>query len=365
MYLKHREVIIRILTHAGVWLLYFIYENAAVFLIYPKSVFLVSSGLYFLLNAAIFYANYYLILLAGINSFRHFRRILAITALCIVYLICNYALTQFIHSISLPTNMYTSSMKEFIILRTFRFLYIISFSYTYWLVKNKLRMERELIASEKAKHLEIQKRTEIEKEKIKSELNYLRLQINPHFLFNTLSLIYTEVVKYSDKASEGIMLLSNILRNILASADSEGKVWLEDEISHIINLIKIHQLRFNQKMCITLTLPDETLVAGKKILPFILITFIENIFKHGDLLDRKNATVINIKVQDQYLHMFLLNKKKSNNATGYGSGIGMKNVEKRLKLAYADACSLHISEDNYLYSVNLKIPLSNDKLHNN
>lgn len=362
---KQRELLKEMAAHIFAWALYFIYENAAVFLIYPKRVFLVSSCFYFLLNAIFFYGNYQLILIVGVDKFKYLKRIIIVVCLCIIYLNTNYALMILIRDISLPTSMFTASIREFTILRIFRFLYIISISYTYWLIKDKLKMERNLLSAEKSRYLEIQKTAEMEKEKIKSELNYLRLQINPHFLFNTLSLIYTEVIKYSEKASESIMLLSNILRNILANPDSDGKVWLKDEIEHITNLIKIHQLRFDKKMSIQLSIPEDELSADKKIIPFILITLVENAFKHGDLLDKQHATVIDLSIKDEQLFFTLHNKKKSNNLLRPGFGIGLKNIEQRLGLAYSNKHSLKIIDNTNFYSVILRIPLNHDELYNN
>jgi len=354
-----------VLIHISIWVLYFLYENGAVWLIYPDSVFLLSSGLYFLLNALVFYGNFQFIKYIGNKRFKYELRLLTIIGLGLFYLAANYYLMKLIHSIHLPTTMYTSSVKQFVILRIFRYLYIMSVSYTYWLITDKLRVERNLTETQKKRLIEQEKSAELEKEKINTELNYLRLQINPHFLFNTLSFIYTEVIKYSEKASNGVMLLSQILRNILAEPDPQGKIALKEEIGHMVNLIELHQLRFNQKLAIDLNVNALDQSSDKKIIPFILITSLENAFKHGDLLDKKNPTIINLIVVNDYLYFSLRNKKKTNQSKTQSLGIGIKNIEKRLNLAYPDNHTLKIKNENNFYSFKLKIPISHDKLRNN
>lgn len=354
-----------VLIHISIWVLYFLYENGAVWLIYPDSVFLLSSGLYFLLNALVFYSNFHFIRYIGDNRFKYELRLLTVICLGLFYLASNYYLMTLIHNIHLPTTMYTSSVKQFVILRVFRYLYIMSVSYTYWLITDKLRVERNLSETQKNRLIEQQKSAELEKEKINTELNYLRLQINPHFLFNTLSFIYTEVIKYSEKASNGVMLLSQILRNILAEPDPQGKIALNEEIGHMVNLIELHQLRFNQKLAIDLSVNALDQSSNKKIIPFILVTSLENAFKHGDLQDKKNPTIINLIVVNDYLYFSLRNKKKSSQSKTESMGIGIKNIEKRLNLAYPDNHTLKIKNESYFYSFNLKIPLTDDKLRNN
>jgi two-component system LytT family sensor kinase len=221
------------------------------------------------------------------------------------------------------------------------------------------------LAIQEKRLIEQQKSAEIEKEKINIELNYLRLQINPHFLFNTLSFIYTEVIKYSEAASNGVMLLSKILRNILAEPDPQGKIALKEEVGHMVDLIELHQLRFNQKLAIDLIIKELDQSSGKKMIPFILITFLENAFKHGDLQDKKNPAVINLTVVDNYLYFSLHNKKKINQFKTESLGIGIKNIKKRLYLAYPDNHTFEIKNETNFYSVNLKIPLTYDKLRNN
>jgi two-component system LytT family sensor kinase len=133
----------------------------------------------------------------------------------------------------------------------------------------------------------------------------------------------------------------------------------------MVNLIELHQLRFNQKLAIDLSVNALDQSSNKKIIPFILVTSLENAFKHGDLQDKKNPTIINLIVVNDYLYFSLRNKKKTSQSKTESMGIGIKNIEKRLNLAYPDNHSLKIKNENNFYSFNLKIPLSDDKLRNN
>ena len=125
------------------------------------------------------------------------------------------------------------------------------------------------------KVLEEQK-MQLEVEKSQANLNFLKAQINPHFLHNTLNFLYAKSLPYSTELSEGILTLSDIMRYALGPAASDGKVALKDEIEHVRNVIKINQLRFSNNLNVHFDVTG--VVNGATIIPFILITIVENAF---------------------------------------------------------------------------------------
>jgi two-component system LytT family sensor kinase len=343
--------------HLVIWIAYFLYENGNILLLYPQSFFLKSSALYFSLNAIFFYANYYLVSAVKIDGYRHIKRIGIFILLSITYLCLTYMMMLFIHKIGMGTTLYISSVKDFIILRLLRFLYLITISYTYWLVQYKIGAERSMFQMENKRVMELERMTLLEKEKLYAELNYLRLQINPHFIFNTLSFIYTEVLKYSEKASRGIILLSDIMGNVLISPGEKGEITLGQEVTHIRNLIEIHQLRFDQKLFINFESPDPAELEDVKIIPFILVTFMENVFKYGSLADSDNPVEIRLSLAGPQLYFQLKNKKNNHPSFSKSNGIGIANVKKRLSLVYPGDYLLDIVDDEAYYTVKLNLKL--------
>ena len=345
----------QIFIHASIWIIYFFYENGVVLVFYPSTLSLLTSALYFILNITIFYSGYYIIAYNYNVRYRYLKLFIYLSLSIVTYLCTSWFLMKYINYVNLSNIWRTNSIKEFVVLRLFRFIYFISISYTYWLFNYKINTERGLVKLEKKRVAELERTTLLEKEKLRSELNYLRLQLNPHFVFNTLSFIYTEVIKHSEKASKSVMLLSDIMRNAFKDPDPEGMIPLADEIQQIENLIEIHQLRYSKRMYISMETPNADNLKNVKIIPFILITFVENAFKYGTFLDPKHPFQIKIAVEDNSILFYMKNKKKETKTNIESNGVGLANVTKRLKLAYPEQHSLDITDEALFYTIDLKI----------
>ncbi|PHI19475.1 hypothetical protein CEQ90_12310 [Lewinellaceae bacterium SD302] len=184
----------------------------------------------------------------------------------------------------------------------------------------------------------------------RTELAFLRSQINPHFLFNTLNNVYSLFFQQSDKALKAIERLTVMLRyGLYEKAD---KVPLSKELEHLQNFIELEKLRYDYEPVIDFTLPD---VRKQEVLvpPLLLITFVENAFKHGDLRQRVR---IKLTVADHQLCYFVSNKIKNQQKDGVG-GIGLVNLRKRLALLYPDGQSLQLVRRGDDFEAELKIKL--------
>ncbi|MBA2330568.1 MAG: histidine kinase [Flavisolibacter sp.] len=202
------------------------------------------------------------------------------------------------------------------------------------------------------KVLEEQK-MQLEVEKSNANFNFLKAQINPHFLHNTLNFLYAKSLPYSQELSEGILTLSDIMRYALSEGNAkDGKAPLKDEIEHVKNVIKINQLRFSNKLNVDLQV--EGVINGASIIPFVLITLVENAFKHGELKTAENPIIIKIKVNDDSLWFFCSNKKKTG-PKELSTGIGLVNIKKRLDLAYGNNYKFIVKEDSDFYITELSI----------
>ena len=192
-----------------------------------------------------------------------------------------------------------------------------------------------------------------------AELKMLRMQINPHFLFNTLNSIYTLSLKKSDRTPEVVLKLSEMLNYLLYECNAEF-VMLEKEIEFIRNYMYLQQIRFDHRLMVKMDIQDG--FGNDQITPNLLMPFIENSFKHGVGRQREQARIyIQIKNENHLLVFCVKNTKpmQSDNDQQPG-GIGIKNVQRRLKLLYSDKHSLSIEDKHNEYIINLDLDLSHE-----
>jgi len=196
-----------------------------------------------------------------------------------------------------------------------------------------------------------QLRAEMEKQKMESELNMLKYQVNPHFLFNTLNNIYSLVIKKSDKAPEAVMKLSSLMRYMIYETTAQ-RVSLQKELDYLVHFIELQKMRM--KFPETVKYHIEGDAHNKKIAPMLLIPFIENAFKHS-LKNAENCISISIKITDHRLDMHTSNAIDPKQTSDHLSGIGLTNVKKRLKLDYPGKHNLTIYYQEAIFYVDLMI----------
>jgi len=204
------------------------------------------------------------------------------------------------------------------------------------------------------RHAEKQREV-LEKEKLNAELKFLKSQVNPHFLFNTLNSIYSLARKNAVGTQDAILKLSQLMRYMIYESNN-GKVPLEKEISYIENYIDLQRLRISSSITINYAVLGTS--EGYLIEPMLLIPFIENAFKHGISYTNDCKIDISIKITEGVLHLSVVNfryKKPSRDKEG---GVGLENVRNRLHLLYPDdKSSLVINQQDNYHIVNLSINL--------
>ncbi|WP_181248521.1 sensor histidine kinase [Flavobacterium magnum] len=190
-----------------------------------------------------------------------------------------------------------------------------------------------------------------EREKIAAELSLLKAQINPHFLFNTLNSIYSLSIRNDDRASDCIVQLAELMRYIMNNAN-DNMIDLNKEIDYISNYISLQKSRLEETAKINYMATGNMI--GKKITPLILISFIENAFKHGVNPEENSEIDILIDVTGQELRLLVYNRKVHSVQTE--SGMGMRNTIERLEHLYPDH-TLEIADLDESYSVKLTMEL--------
>jgi sensor histidine kinase YesM len=196
-------------------------------------------------------------------------------------------------------------------------------------------------------------------EKVKSELAILKLQISPHFLFNTLNNIRWLTRTKSDQAEKSIIELSDILRYMLYQAVHE-QVYLQEEINYLRKYISLQKLRISPHVKIDFFHEDFSNYI--KIEPLLLLPFIENAFKFGIHSETHSEITIAVHLIDNELIFFCINPRfpPTPDEFSNGSGLGLQNVKRRLDLYYPDTHSLLIESTPSQFIVNLRIRLAND-----
>ncbi|MCG8306578.1 MAG: histidine kinase [Cytophagales bacterium] len=193
------------------------------------------------------------------------------------------------------------------------------------------------------------------KEKTAAELEMLRSQINPHFLFNTLNSIYALSLKKSEQAAEVVLKLSEMLDYLLYEC-REHRVQLKKEIGLIQNYLYLQKIKHSKRLHAVFEIDGE--VSTQKIAPMLLLPFIENSFKHGVGKQRNNAWVnVNLKVNSDSLDFYVKNSQAdgSQRKKFKSGGIGIINVRKRLDLMYKNNYSLNIQNNEKDYRVHLNL----------
>ncbi len=195
----------------------------------------------------------------------------------------------------------------------------------------------------------------VEKEKLSAELSYLKAQINPHFLFNTLNSIYSLAIQRSDETPAAVVKLSEMMRYVTTEADSDF-VSLEKELYYVSNYIELQKIRTGNTVKITNTIEGTT--RHKQITPLVLIPFVENAFKYGVNPEEECYITISIVVSENVLVFNAANKKvKIDYSKESESGYGIRNATQRLEHSYPAKHKLKITDNEDEYLVSLMISL--------
>ena len=194
------------------------------------------------------------------------------------------------------------------------------------------------------------------KEKVEVEMQMLRTQINPHFLFNTLNSIYVLAMKNSDQTANTVMKLSDILDYILYKIDTP-KIPVTTEIQIIENYIELEKIRFANR--VDLDFNTDIKSKGIEIPPMLIIPFIENAFKHGVAKSLEKSWIkVSIEENGHLMNIAVSNSKGKQQTKSESGGIGLANVKKRLDILFHDNYKLDISETINTFDVFLAIPIN-------
>lgn len=198
-------------------------------------------------------------------------------------------------------------------------------------------------------------KAELEKDKLASQLELLKSQINPHFLFNSLNNIDVLIQDEPQKASEYLKKLTELLRFMLYESNTD-KILLIEEIEYINKYVDLHKIRTSNDKFVEFEVSGNA--SGKYIAPMIFIHFIENAFKYSTNKKIENAISIRLDISEKQVSFFCKNYYKTTNDTNPDkNSLGIKLIKQKLDLIYKKAYNLNVKEEGNWYSVNLEIKL--------
>lgn len=214
-----------------------------------------------------------------------------------------------------------------------------------WSLSTVVRIIREWRSTER-------RALQAETDKVNAELAFLKSQVNPHFLFNTLNNIYSMAVTGNEHTAPSIMRLSNIMRYITDEA-GEDFVPLDNELHCMNDYIDLQKLRLGPKTTVELTVSGHTI--DKKIAPLLLMTFVENVFKYGTSSHEETVITIRLSVDEHTIMFYSRNRLFPQKVADGRTGTGIANARKRLEHLYPGKHFLDISTGNGYYTVQLNI----------
>jgi LytS/YehU family sensor histidine kinase len=209
-------------------------------------------------------------------------------------------------------------------------------------------------------YLKEQRNLQLQKENTESQLQLLKAQVHPHFLFNTLNNIYCYTQNVSPVASKLVLGLSDLLRSILYECNKDY-IAVEQEIKMIKNYITLEKIRYGNKLDVSMNISEDD--TGLQIAPLLLLPFVENCFKHGasQVIDQPWLSIY-LDFDEDNMYMKLINGKPLNNVKShFYSGIGLDNVRRRLEMLYAGKFLLEIKDEEEVFIVELKLQLQKIK----
>jgi two-component system, LytTR family, sensor kinase len=348
-------------THLFAWLLFIVYELSVNYSINGHFANAFDYLFFYSLNISLFYIHARVIQICiQTEKWAYLGIAFSIVIEIAIYLILKDIITHLYHSSKRIDITRLDQLIPFIRDSSWRAIYFIGLSTAYAFGRFALVSQKE-ISTMVTKQLETQLKQEIlEKDLLANKNAFLKAQVNPHFLFNTLNMVYDQVSQISEPAGDLIISLSEVLRFACLDVEDGGLVKLSDELNHIDNYLLLNHARFNNKLHLQYS-ANSDYPKQIKIIPLALITIIENVFKYAELSEPANPANIEIRVSSEKIQCFVQNKKKKKYTTE-SLGIGMTNIQKRLSQVYGDRHLMEINQNETEYNLKLSINLNTNDL---
>lgn len=335
--------------HVIAWTIYFLLINLNYYIGTGGKTTLVNTFTHmFLVGLIIFYGNVFVISSYFLPRKQYFSQFLGTIALLLIFGVSRYILDFKLLPLLGKEFIYYKVLDSRFFLDTgwFSIQYLL-LSYGYWFALQAIKTGNE-------KNEMLLKLIDYEKKLNQLEMDFLRSQISPHFIYNVLSSVYTKVSKLAPDIAEPIMLLSEMMSYTTQASKYDEEVLLEEELENIERFLELEKFRYGTNFHVKFIVngyPDR----DDKILPLVLLTFIENAFKYGDRSNEENPITITIDIDDNSLSFVCKNLKQRIFSTRKSNSIGLSNTIRRLDLKYSERYSLNFTDENNEYIVYFKL----------
>ncbi|MFD2247484.1 sensor histidine kinase [Pontibacter ruber] len=321
------------------WTLYFSYTLLGYFIYNWKFNILMLSFSQDVLRMVEFYLCYFLVFPLWLKFKNWFLLVLGIVGVMFTYIALRYIIEETLYPYLFGFRNYgiNTTLSYFFFDNLYWSMPGIFLGGVVWAFETTLQKERE--------------NRNLKQEKTQAELAFLKTQINPHFLYNTLNYLYSLAYPVSDKLAGAIIKLSDLMRYMLHES-KDGKVDLQKEVDYLHNYLDIYRLRFEDNFFVNFTIQGQ--VNGQRVPSLVLIPFVENALKHGVVDDASAPLTINLQLEKDSLYFEVsnrINKSQKDQTTG----IGLPNIRRRLELIYPGKYSLYVHEDGRQYKTMLRL----------
>jgi two-component system, LytTR family, sensor kinase len=336
--MKNKKIV---LYHVAAWLLYLVYSLAGIYLENPpQQKAIMWLQLSFIVCMVVeFYYCYLFVYPLFLNRERILFLVIAWAGAPILFIICRYLLEENLYPLLLGFQNYSQD-TSFLYIMTDNLYYAIpmmALSVVVWSVQEAFRKEKE--------------NKQLRQEKTQAELAFLKSQVNPHFLYNTLNYIYALAYPVSEPLAEAIMKLSDMMRYMLHDSP-DGKVELQKEIEYLQSFIQIFRLRFEDNFFVDFNVEGK--IEGQRVASLLLIPFVENAFKHGVVNNPATPVTINLQVTGHQL-AFEVSNFINSHQKDHSTGIGLVNIKRRLALLYPGRHQFTTENSGALYHTHLTL----------
>ncbi|MBK0380073.1 sensor histidine kinase [Mucilaginibacter segetis] len=272
-----------------------------------------------------------------------------------VFILTSYCIDELLITTHLLKIMHYKLTYQNSLQSLYRGIYFMGFSTGYYFILRYNNERRKTNELEKQRLIDIIYRQKSEQELTIAQNAYLKAQINPHFLFNTLDFVYHNIVALSPNTADAVIMLAEMMRYAIDSDKMGEFIPLGEEIDQVENLIYLNQMRKNYELGIQFHYEED--VRNIYLIPLVLLTLVENIFKHGNLTDKGQDAVIQVYLKNEtfYIETDNVIDQKMRSA---GNHKGLNNTEQRLKFAYGENILFdYSSTESSHFKVLLSIPL--------
>ncbi|WP_169303315.1 sensor histidine kinase [Pedobacter cryophilus] len=279
---------------------------------------------------------------------------LAIILELFFYYLCGYGIYYLLFYLQINPLALSPTNPVFLLASIYRALYILGLSTAYWTALTVIQKNKNISALEKTQLTSELEAIQLKTDLLLTENAFIKAQIHPHALFNQLNFLYNEIRKVDKNIASHLLSFAELMRYNLMGKSSTSTVPLKDELNYISHFIKLQLLRKSFHIVVKNFIEPQD--KNPFILPYILITVVENMFQHGELSDAKQPGRIHLSFRKGYFLLKTSNPIRKDQQSG--NSLGLLNLTKRLALFYPQQHEMVYYQKNHTFFLRLKINLS-------